>query len=78
MLIEKVKIENFGPFAGKHELDFSINEQKKLNVILGLNGSGKTQLFNLMSWCLYGLKGAQFHENPKVEPLFLSDSIDCK
>jgi len=75
MLIKKVKIENFGWFVGKHELDFSINEQKKLNVIIGPNGSGKTQLFNLMSWCLFGLKGTKFHEIPNVEPLFLSDSI---
>ena len=75
MLIKKIKIENFGWFVGKHELEFSINEQKKLNLILGLNGSGKTQLFNLMSWCIYGQKGAQFHEIPNVEPLFLSDSI---
>jgi len=75
MLIKKVKIENFGWFVGKHELDFSTNDKKKLNVIIGPNGSGKTQLFNLMSWCLYGQKATQFHENPHVEPLFLSNSI---
>ena len=75
MLIEKVKIENFGLFVGKHELEFSINKQKKLNLIIGPNGSGKTQLFNLMSLCLYGKQGTQFHEFTDVEPLFLSDSI---
>ena len=75
MIIEKVKIENFGWFVGKHELEFSTNDKKKLNVIIGPNGSGKTQLFNLMSWCLYGQKATQFHENPHVEPLFLSNPI---
>jgi len=75
LLIKKVKIENFGWFTGKHELEFSINEGKKLNLILGPNGSGKTQLFNLMSWCLYGKTETQFHGYPNIEELFLSDTI---
>ena len=75
MLIEKVKIENFGPFAGKHELEFSINEQKKLNLILGENGSGKTQLFNAMLWCLYGIEGANFYESKITELLYPNSSI---
>jgi len=75
MLIEKVKIENFGPFIGKHELEFSINEEKKLNLILGLNASGKTQLFNAMLWCLYGEAGTHFYQSPNAELLSLNDSI---
>ncbi len=75
MLIKKVKIENFGPFVGKHELEFSINEEKKLNVIIGPNGSGKTQLFNAMLWCLYGEAGTHFYQSPNAELLSLNDSI---
>ena len=75
MLIKKVKIENFGPFVGKHELDFSINEEKKLNLIVGQNGSGKTQLFNAMLWCLYGEAGTHFYQSPNAELLSLNDSI---
>ena len=73
MLIEKVKIENFGPFIGKHELEFSINEEKKLNLIVGQNGSGKTQLFNAMLWCLYGIEGTHYYQSPNAELLSLND-----
>ncbi len=75
MLINKVKIENFGPFVGKHELEFSIDEEKKLNLILGKNDSGKTQLFNAMLWCLYGEAWTHFYQSPNAELLSLNDSI---
>ncbi len=41
--IRKVEIENFKSFEGKTEITFS----PKLNIIVGLNGSGKTNLLEI-------------------------------
>ena len=54
MLIQKVKVKNFGPFVGNHEMSFSYGDSNNVNVILGNNGTGKSSLFDALRWCLYG------------------------
>jgi exonuclease SbcC len=49
---EILTIENFGPFAGKAELDFSRLED--IFLITGKTGSGKTSIFDAMCFALYG------------------------
>jgi len=73
LLIEKVTVENFGPFAGKQELVFPIDEQKKINVIVGGNAVGKTQLFEAILWCLFGKRVQVMYQGE--EELFLNKSI---
>ncbi|MDR0641158.1 MAG: AAA family ATPase [Treponema sp.] len=45
-------MENFGPFAGKAELDFSKLED--IFLVTGKTGSGKTTIFDALCFALYG------------------------
>lgn len=50
IIIKEINIEGFGSFV--KPLNFKIKEG--FYFVKGLNGSGKTSLFNAMYWCLYG------------------------
>jgi len=54
LLIQKVKVKNFGRFVGNHEMSFSYGDNNNVNVIFGNNGTGKSSLFDALRWCLYG------------------------
>ena len=54
LLIHKIEIINCGGFRGKHELEFSIDKQKNITVVMGESGRGKSTTFGLIYWCLYG------------------------
>lgn len=55
MIIQSIEIENFRQFKGKQKIDFSTDEVKNVNVIMGENGAGKTTLEQAFTWCLYGV-----------------------
>lgn len=50
----RLEIEAFGAFATKQVIDFEIFEQSRLFLIHGPTGSGKTTLFDAMTYALYG------------------------
>lgn len=54
MYIKSIELENFRQFKGKQSIDFSIEEDKTVTVILGQNTGGKTTLVRAFAWCLYG------------------------
>ena len=54
ILIHKIEIINCGGFRGSHELEFSIDPQKNITVVMGESGRGKSTTFGLIYWCLYG------------------------
>jgi len=58
MIINKIAIENYGVFYGRHEFLLNSDKQTKTPkpIILfgGMNGAGKTTLFNAIKLCLYG------------------------
>ena len=54
MIIQSIDVENFRQFRGHHHLDFSIDSDKNVTVVMGENGSGKTTLEQAFTWCLYG------------------------
>lgn len=53
MIINKISINNFGPFHKTHEITFA-NGGKGIHVIRGNNGQGKTSIQRAILWCLYG------------------------
>lgn len=63
MKIKKIVIEGFGSIVTPMKYKF---DRPGLNLILGENGVGKTQIFNALSWCLYGklLKGKDSGVSP--------------
>ena len=65
MQLTQYSVENFGVFKGKHTFDLRTNnedEPKPLIIFGGLNGSGKTSLFEGFKLCIYGslFKGYRF------------------
>src|ERR1700722_9889864 len=49
MIIEKIEIENFTCYSGVISFEFS----EGINVIVGDNGYGKSQLYNAFYWVMY-------------------------
>lgn len=54
MKIERITLENFRQYFGKHRISLSQNPDQNVTVIHGVNGAGKTSFFLALNWCLYG------------------------
>lgn len=54
MKLERITIENFRQYCGKQRVDFAKDDLKRVTVIHGINGAGKTSFFLAINWCLYG------------------------
>ena len=54
LLIHKIEITNCGGFRETHEIELSIDKQKNFTIIIGESGRGKSTIFGLVYWCLYG------------------------
>ncbi|MEM9265395.1 MAG: AAA family ATPase [Cyanobacteria bacterium P01_F01_bin.13] len=53
MKLLSLKLFNFRPFYGEHQLTFAKTNERNITVIHGNNGSGKTALLNAFTWALY-------------------------
>ena len=58
MIINKIKLNNFGVFFGSHEINIKPEKNKPVILFGALNGSGKTTLLEGIQIALYG-KSAQ-------------------
>ena len=55
MKIQKIKLNNIGPYISNNEFNFDVsNISKRMVLIGGKNGAGKTTLFKAIKLCLYG------------------------
>jgi len=54
MLIQKIELENFGPFFGKTSIDLSVTDQENVILFNGLNDTGKTSFYKAIKFCMYG------------------------
>jgi len=54
MKFERITLENFRQYFGRQRLEFAKDKQRKVTIIHGVNGAGKTSLFLAINWCLYG------------------------
>lgn len=54
MKFKGLLLENWGPFEGKHQVDFSVSESSPVVIIHGENGRGKTSIMRSFFWGLYG------------------------
>jgi len=64
MKIKSIQFSNFGCYKGTHQpINFSIDTEKNVTVVLGDNKSGKTTIVHAFLWCLYG---EVRHKNPVI------------
>ena len=54
LLIKKIEISNCGGFDGNHSIECSSESEKNFTIIIGTSGRGKSTIFQLIHWCLYG------------------------
>ena len=73
MKIKRLEINNFRGFQGFHELDFSVDEKKFVTLVVAENGTGKSNLLESITWCLFGKLPTQADK-----PKFKNDHSDKK
>jgi DNA sulfur modification protein DndD len=54
MKLERITLENFRQYYGRQRLSFAKDRERRVTIIHGVNGAGKTSLFLAINWCLYG------------------------
>jgi DNA sulfur modification protein DndD len=54
MIIQKIELENYGPYKGVISLDLSVTDNENVILLRGLNDTGKTSLYKAIGFCLYG------------------------
>lgn len=74
MRIKKIILTNYRQFR-KATLDFGKGQKKDLYVIIGRNGTGKTNLLNAINWCFYGTE-PHLARNSQMLPMLNLQEID--
>ena len=54
MIIQRIDLENYGPYKGVINLDLSVTDNENVILLQGLNDTGKTSLYKAIKFCLYG------------------------
>lgn len=53
MLLKTIELKNFRQFVDE-KIDFSVDTEKNVTIIIGENGTGKTTFAQAFFWCFYG------------------------
>ncbi|MBP1890150.1 exonuclease SbcC [Clostridium moniliforme] len=72
----KLTISAFGPYAEKQILDFRELNGRNIFVITGATGSGKTTIFDAISYALYGEASGEFRDNDSLRSHFADDDTE--
>ncbi len=54
MLLERLSVENYGVYEGRSDFDLTTTKERPIVLIGGLNGAGKTTIFECIMVALYG------------------------
>ena len=54
MLLKSLLIKDFRQFKGEQNISFATDSNRNVTMIMGDNGTGKTTLAQVFTWCLYG------------------------
>lgn len=74
MVLTKLIMQAFGPFAGKEEVDFQrLNHDSQIFLISGATGSGKTTIFDAICFALYGKVSGRRKEPKTLKSSFASE-----
>lgn len=65
MRIERIQLKNYRQYRDTEVL-LSRGKRGDLHLIIGENGTGKSNLLNAVNWCLYGSEPSLQHESPAM------------
>ncbi|WLR57149.1 AAA family ATPase [Mesobacillus subterraneus] len=68
-------MQAFGPYAGKETIDFKQLENRTMFVISGKTGSGKTTIFDGISYAIYGKASGEDRNGPDLRSQFADDEL---
>ena len=71
----KLMMQAFGPYAGKEGIDFSRLGNRTMFVISGKTGSGKTTIFDGISYAIYGKASGEDRNGPELRSQFASSDV---
>lgn len=74
MKLISLEIKNFRQYYGDIKIKFNEESEKNFNIIRGVNGAGKTNLMNAITWCLY--KNEDNINKSKTMPIINSKALD--
>ncbi len=80
MIVKSLEITNYGIFNGKYKIDFAEPSIQSITLIGGLNGSGKTTIFEAIQIGLFGAQSNLHKEQGKNRnlsyPKFLASKVN--
>ncbi len=71
----KLTMQAFGPYAGSEEIDFNQLGNRTMFVISGKTGSGKTTIFDAISYAIYGKASGEDRNGPELRSQFAKDDL---
>ena len=71
----RLTMQAFGPYAGKEEIDFTELKNRTMFVISGKTGSGKTTIFDGISFAIYGKASGEDRNGQDLRSQFAKDEI---
>lgn len=71
----KLTMQAFGPYAGTETIDFTKLGDRTMFVISGKTGSGKTTIFDGISFAVYGRASGEDRNGPELRSQFASESL---
>lgn len=71
----KLVLSAFGPYAGQTTVDFTRYEEKGLFLITGPTGSGKTTIFDGISYALFGRASGEYRGTGHLRSDYAGDKV---
>ncbi|MDE3838677.1 ATP-dependent dsDNA exonuclease [Bacillus methanolicus] len=71
----KLTMQAFGPYAGREMIDFTLLGNRTMFVISGKTGSGKTTIFDGISYAIYGKASGEDRNGPELRSQFAKDDV---
>lgn len=71
----KLTINGFGPYAKTEVIDFSVLNGRNIFLITGPTGSGKTTIFDAISFALFGEASGTSRDNDSLRSDFATDDV---
>jgi DNA repair protein SbcC/Rad50 len=71
----KLTMQAFGPYARTETIDFRQLESRTMFVISGKTGSGKTTIFDGISYAIYGKASGEDRNGPDLRSQFAQDDL---